>query len=324
MAGPSTSVAKGSSFRISVASRRFLGRRCPPPARISSSVSWYRSLSRDGPGIDNLGHSGDGRRRGHAERQVRVHAHVGGAVLDAEPVLREAKHAGTVVHAVGHVSRGPGHGAAFEAADPGNQAVVGIDRGAGDGGERTAVAQQSADRVVRRGAPTAARVLEQVHAGSIDPLHRVVDVRARPPIADSGLGHEGDEHAMLLGHLLQQDAQQHQAVGHPQDVRVAEVELELRVGAFRDHVLQPPAELLQDVDERAEEPHGVDGVLGVVAERLPPGPHAFSGRRIVVEGLDRLALAPAHGDELRLDTRESGKSLRGGVAHDALERLART
>ena len=155
------------------------------------------------------------------------------------------------------------------------------------------------------------------------PLHRVVDVRARTPVAHGGLGHERDEHAVLLGDLLQQHAQEHQPVRHPQDVGVVEVELELRVAALGDHILQTPAELLEDVDERAEISHGIEGVLDVVAERLSSRPHALAGKRVVVERLDRLAVTPAHDEELRLDARESRKPLRRGIADRAPERVAR-
>ena len=147
-------------------------------------------------------------------------------------------------------------------------------------------------------------------------------MRARAPVAGGGLGHVGGEEALLLGDLLQQHAQEHQAVGHADEIRVAEIQLELRVGALADHILQSPAEVFEDVDDRAEEPHGIDGVLDVVAEGLASRPHAFVGERVVVEGLDRLAVAPAHHDELGLDARETHKALGRGVADHALQRLA--
>ena len=124
--------------------------------------------------------------------------------------------------------------------------------------------------------------------------------------------------------LLQQHAQEHQAVGHPEQVGVAEVELELRVGAFADHILQSPAEVLEDIDDRAEKAHGIDRVLDVVAEGLTPRPHAFAGEGIVVERLDRLAVLPTHHDELGLDPRVSHEAPRRGIAHGTPERLAGT
>ena len=196
-----------------------------------------------------------------------------------------AQHGGAVVVAVGHVGRRPGHGTALEAADPGHQAVVGVDGRAGEGGQRPAVAQQPADRVVRGVRPAVLGAAEDIQPRVVEALHRIVDVRARAPVAGGGLGHVGDEEALALGDLLQQHPQEHQPVRHPHEVGVAEVELELRVGALGDHVLQPPAEVLEDVDDRAEEAHGVDGVFDVVAEGLASRPHAFAGERIVVEGL---------------------------------------
>ena len=187
------------------------------------------------------------------------------------------------------------------------------------------MAEQPPDRVVHGICPTAAgSVLEEVNPRDVGRLHRVVDVRSRTPVADGGLRHEGDEHPVLLGDLLQEHAQEHQPVGHLQDVGVAEVELELGVGPLGDDVLQPPAEFLEDVDESAEKPHGVDGILGIVAERLTSRTYPFARERIVVECLDRTAVPPAQGDELGLDPREPRISLRCGVTHDALERLAWT
>ena len=79
-------------------------------------------------------------------------------------------------------------------------------------------------------------------------------MRARAPVAGRRLGHEGDEHAVLLGDLLQQDAQEHQAVGHAEHVGVVEIQLELRVGALGDHVVQVPAELFENVDHSPRKP----------------------------------------------------------------------
>ena len=139
-----------------------------------------------------------------------------------------------------------------------------------------------------------------------------------------GLGHERDEQAVLLGDLLQQHPQEHQPVGHPQRRRCSRSRARTANSALRHDVLQPPAQLLEDVDERAEIPHGIDGVLDVVAERLAPRPHALARQRVVVERLHRLAVAPAHDDELRLDAREPRKSLCRRIADRAPERLART
>ena len=126
-------------------------------------------------------------------------------------------------------------------------------------------------------------------------------MRARAPVAQRRFGHVGDEHAMALGDLLQQHAQEGEAVGHGEDVGVAEIELELRIGALGDDVVDVPFEFLENVDQLAEETHRIDRRLDVVAPRLAAHRRAVRHRRIVVERLDRIAVLVAHRDELGLD-----------------------
>ena len=85
--------------------------------------------------FDSLGNPRQRRGRGQGQREVRVHTHVGGAILYAETILRQPQHGRAIVVSVGHVCRCPGHRATLEAADPRHQSVVGVDSGAGDGGD---------------------------------------------------------------------------------------------------------------------------------------------------------------------------------------------
>ena len=95
-------------------------------------------------------------------------------------------------------------------------------------------------------------LLEQISPGLFTGWLEI-DMRAAAPVAGGGLRHEGDEQAVPLGDLLQQHAQEGEAVGHGEDVGIAEVELELRIGALRDDILDAPAEPVEDVHDLAEE-----------------------------------------------------------------------
>ena len=148
-------------------------------------------------------------------------------------------------------------------------------------------------------------------------------MRARAPVADGRLGHEGDEHALLLGDLLQEDPQKGEPVGHSEHVGVVEVELELRIRPLGDHIVEVPAEPLENVDHLAEEAHRVDRELAIVAEGLAARTHALAGQGVVVEGLDRPAVHPAHGHELGLDAGVDRVAPLGCLAHRALERASR-
>ena len=89
-----------------------------------------------------------------------------------------------------------------------------------------------------------------------------------------GFGMKVDEQTVLLRDLLQQDAQEGEAVRHAEHVGIVEVELELRIGTFGDDVVDLPAELVEDVHHLAEEAHRIDRILDVVAEGLAARPEA--------------------------------------------------
>ena len=83
-------------------------------------------------------------------------------------------------------------------------------------------------------------------------------MRPGTPVANRRLGHEGDEHAVALGDLLEQHPQEHQPIRHPQHVGVVEIQLELRIRPFRHDIVEVPAQAFDDVNQFAQEAHRVN------------------------------------------------------------------
>ena len=80
------------------------------------------------------------------------------------------------------------------------------------------------------------------------------------------------------------------------------VQFKLRITPFADHIVQVPAEPLDDVDHLAEKTHRVDRIFNIVAKGLSPGPDALTGCWVIVECLDGLSVLPFHNEEFRLYT----------------------
>src|SRR5262249_9614285 len=85
------------------------------------------------------------------------------------------------------------------------------------------------------------------------------------------------------------------------DIGVAEIHLELGIGAFTHDIFQTPSHAVQHFDDVGEEGHGVERELDVIPIGLSPWAQAATGLWVVVESFHRPAiLVIAQDDELRL------------------------
>ena len=78
------------------------------------------------------------------------------------------------------------------------------------------------------------------------------------PITDGRFRHIGDKHPMAFCDFFEQHSQEHQPVGHGEDISVVKVQFELGVRPFTDHVVKVPAQCLDDIDHLTQETHRID------------------------------------------------------------------
>ena len=181
--------------------------------------------------------------------QVGVAGTVGQAQL--QPAVGDAHHGRAVVVAVADVGRGPG-GAGEGAAH--HQALVAVDRGGADGRQGRRVGQDAAQELVGQlreaEAVLVGLVGEEVGLALADG-HVDVHAVARP--VGEGLGHEGADHAQVVGDLRGGHLEQQVVVGGGQAVGEGVVDLELAVGVLVVDLIDVHIHLTQAVGEGFEE-----------------------------------------------------------------------
>src|SRR5882672_4288744 len=99
-------------------------------------------------------------------------------------------------------------------------------------------------------------------------------------VVGEGLGHEGGYGADAFGDLLDHEAQEHEAIGHGERVRVAEVELVLPAATFLVVGVKAPTETLQVTGEGLEESVGLGGERDVVTSIRAFEARARDGREL--------------------------------------------
>ena len=268
-AAPSTSRASSSRSSASTASPRVRGSRCQrgAPLRVLHDLVGVR-VDRVA-GVELLADALEPRRQRQRGDEVDVGAGIGGAQLERPPVDRQPAHERAVVLAVGRVHRRPGD-LAHEAV--GQQALVRVDRGAGERGDRVGVAQHARGELVGEvgvagiaGAGAAVAAREGVVAELVREAH--VEVAGRGEAVHERLRHERGEAAQRAGHVLGHEPEDQHPVGHAQRVGVAEVELVLPVAALVVERVHVPAQRVHVRHHRRQERVGEDGRLEVVAAR---------------------------------------------------------
>ena len=196
------------------------------------------------------------------------------------------------------------------ASKPGHQALVGVHERVGDRAEALGVAQQPGDVVEARAAQLPRRVGVEEGVVAVGAEQRLQQVQARSVPAVDRLGHEGGVQAVLLGDVLDDEAERADVVGGDQHVVLAEVDLVLAGGDLVVRRLDVDADRLERQDDLP--PHVLAEVDGREVE--------IAGGVVRVGG--GLAVARLEEEELRL--RSAVHRVAGGrrLGDGALQRRA--